>query len=132
MNLPNRLITAVTLSAGLAMVAAPCLSAAPLLQDYEVSGGLRQVVDRTQSDLRSASELDRGSQKERERYRNAQRSLSTFDRHLTKGHFDKDELDRAIDDIKNVLDHNTLQASNRDALRQDIEDLRVGRDRHDH
>jgi hypothetical protein len=90
---------------------------------------LRGLVDRTQSDLRMAADLERGGEKQRERYRSAQGHLSTFDRHLTKGHFDKDELDRSIDSIKDILDHNTLQASSRDGLIRDVEDLRAARDR---
>ena len=90
---------------------------------------LRGLVDRTQSDLREAADLEHGGDKQRDRYRGAQGHLSTFDRHLTKGHFDKDELDKSIDAIKDILDHNTLQASSRDALMRDVEDLRIARDR---
>jgi hypothetical protein len=122
------------LGVGLSMVAAGPVpvTAAPYFQEYGDLSPLRGLVDRTQSDLRGSGELEHGNQKERERYHNAQRSLSTFDRHLTKGHFDKDELDRAIDDLKNVLDHNTLQASSRDALLHDIEDLRAAREHRYH
>jgi len=90
---------------------------------------LRGLVDRTQSDLRMAADLERGNEKQRDRYHNAQGHLSTFDRHLTKGHFDKDELNKSIDSIKDILDHNVLQASSRDALMRDVEDLRVARER---
>jgi hypothetical protein len=31
-----------------------------------------------------------------------------------------------------LLDHNTLQASTRDALRHDVEDLRIAREHHGH
>jgi hypothetical protein len=91
-------------------------------------GDIHGLIDRTQSDLRAAGDMEHG-QKERERYHHAQKSLSTFDRHLSKGHFDKDKLDEAIGDIQNVLDHNTLQASSRDALLADVGDLRAARDR---
>jgi hypothetical protein len=90
---------------------------------------LRGLVDRTQSDLRLAADLEHGNDKQRDRYRSAQGHLSTFDRHLTKGHFDKDELNKSIDAIKDILDHNVLQASSRDALMRDVEDLRIARDR---
>jgi hypothetical protein len=90
---------------------------------------LRGLVDRTQSDLREAADLEHENDKQRDRYRSAQGHLSTFDRHLTKGHFDKSELDKSIDSIKDILDHNTLQASSRDALLRDVEDLRIARDR---
>ena len=91
---------------------------------------LRGLVDRAQSDLRDAAELEHGNDKQRDRYHDAQGHLSTFDRHLTKGHFDKGELDKAIGSIQGILDHNVLQASSRDALLRDAGDLRVARDRH--
>jgi hypothetical protein len=90
---------------------------------------LRDVVDRTQSDLRASADLEHRNDKQRDRYRDAQGHLSSFDRHLTKGHFDKGELDKSIDKIKDILDHNVLQASSRDALMRDLEDLKVARSR---
>ncbi len=127
-------ISFIALGVGLLMVAAAPLplAAAPYFQEYGDLSPLRGLVDRTQSDLRAAGDLEHGNPKERERYHNAQRSLSTFDRHLTKGHFDKDELDRAIADLQHVLDHNTLQASSRDALLHDVEDLRGAREHRYH
>src|ERR1700733_4091320 len=83
-------------------------------------GDLRGVVDRTQSDLRAAADLEHGNDKQRERYRNAQGHLSTFDRDLVKGKFGKGELDKTIDSLKGILDHNVLQASSRDALMRDL------------
>lgn len=92
-------------------------------------GGLRGLIDRTQNDLRAASELERGKPGQRERYRNAQGHLSTFDRDLVRGHFDRGELDKSIGEIKGILDHNVLQVGSRDALMRDMEDLRVARAR---
>ena len=91
--------------------------------------GLRGLVDRTQSDLREAAALEHGKAKERERYRSAQGHLSTFDRHLVKGHFDRSELDKSRGEIKSILDHNVLPASSRDALLRDVEELTGARDR---
>lgn len=104
-------------------------SASSAFQQYENDwGDIRGLVDRTQADLRAAGDIQHG-QKERDRYKHAQRALSTFDRHLSKGRFDKDKLDDAISDIQSVLDHNTLQASSRDALVRDVADLRAARAR---
>jgi hypothetical protein len=97
---------------------------------YREHPDLRQLVDQTQNDLRSARELEHEKGKEQDRYRHAQKSLSTFDRHLTKGKFDKDTLDQAIEDIQNILDHNTLQSSSRDALLSDVQNLRMARKAH--
>jgi hypothetical protein len=88
---------------------------------------LRGLVDRVQSDLRSASDLEHGN-KQRDRYHNAQDNLSKFDRNLSKGKFDKGALDHSINGMKDILDHNTLQGSSRDMLRRDLADLKIARD----
>ena len=133
MRLLKQTLGAATLSIGLAMtVAAPLPANASARfdrdRDYD---NLRGLVDRTQSDLRAAVDLEHGN-KQAERYKNAQDHLSDFDRSLAKGHFNKDRLDSAINDLQHLLDHNTLQASTRDALHRDLEDLRIARERHDH
>jgi hypothetical protein len=91
----------------------------------------RDVVDRTLSDLRRATEFERRKGKEISRYENAERHLSDFDKEITKGHFDKGKLDEAIDDVKNVVEHNTLDPDARDALNADLRDLRAVRAEHD-
>ena len=83
----------------------------------------RDLVARTIRDLRRASRLEQGS-RERERYGNADRHLSQFDRELSRNRFDKDKLDAAIDDVNSVVEHNTLDPRSRDNLRQDLSDLR--------
>ena len=92
-------------------------------------GSIGSIVDRTQSDLSAASDLEHFKGDQQERFQNAQKHLSTFDRHLVKGKFDKGELDRAIDTVKAILDKNTLQARSRDALMRDIQELRDARAR---
>jgi hypothetical protein len=88
---------------------------------------LRGLVDRVQSDLRAASDLEHGN-KQRDRYHNAQDNLSKFDRNLSKGKFDKGALDHSINGVKDILEHNTLQGSSRDMLRRDLADLRMARE----
>jgi len=39
-------------------------------------------------------------------------------------------LNDSIDGVKSILDHNTLQASARDALARDLTELKIARDRH--
>jgi hypothetical protein len=99
-------------------------------QEYPApyGGGLRGLVNRTQEDLRMAERQEHQKEDQRERYQHAQGHLSTFDRHLTKGHFDKGELDKAIDSIKDILDKNVLQASSREALLRDLDGLRAARE----
>ncbi|MES1257211.1 MAG: hypothetical protein ABUS51_02230 [Acidobacteriota bacterium] len=91
----------------------------------------RALIDRTQHDIRRSLEFERHKGKEVSRYDNAQHHLSEFDRELTRGHFDKGKLDQAIDDVKNLVDHNTLDPGQRDAIAADLRDLRVMRAEHD-
>ena len=122
-----------SISCGLAMISALPLPAAGAgwYQEGEWHQHLRGVVDRTQNDLQAAAQLEQ-SPKERERYRHAQARLSDFDRKLSRGHFDNGKLKDAIGAIEDILDHNTLQASTRDALRADLADLQAVRDRREH
>jgi hypothetical protein len=133
MKLSYRSLPATLFVAGLMATSAASVS---LAQNYPVGEAypapytdLRGLVDRSQTDLRAAADLESANDKQRERYRSAQGHLSTFDRHLTKGKFDKGELDKSIDEIKGILDHNVLQASSRDALMRDMADLRMARER---
>jgi hypothetical protein len=88
----------------------------------------RDLVARVQSDLQRAAEFTRNNEKERERYHNVQNHLSEFDRELRRGKWEKDKLDQAIDDLKNVVKNNTLESHDRDALAADLSDLRTMRD----
>lgn len=130
MNITKRWVSTPFLAAGLLMMGSlpPAAVGAPQYEGYyRQHPDLRQLIDQTQNDLRNARELEHDKGKGQERYRNAQKSLSTLDRHLTKGKFDKGDLDQAIEDIQNVLDHNTLQSSSRDALLSDVRNLRIAR-----
>lgn len=92
---------------------------------------IRALVDRTQNDLRQAEDFERHHGKDVNRYQNAERHLSDFDRDFTRGHFDKGKLDAAINDVKGVVDHNTLDPAGRDALNNDLRDLRLARAEHE-
>jgi hypothetical protein len=133
----NRSIAAGCLTLGLTIGGAVSVAAAGNNDHRHYYGNrdsydkLRDLVDRTQNDLRVAADLEHKKGDQRERYQDAQGHLSTFDRNLTKGKFDKGELDKSIDKIKQILDKNVLQASSRDALMRDLEDLRVARARRD-
>ena len=87
-------------------------------------GRARDLVSRVQKNLRRAERFTPPNEKEKERYHNAQQHLSEFDRKLSEGRFDKDKLDQAIDDVKNVVEHNTLVAESRDVLSGDLQELR--------
>ena len=94
-------------------------------QEY---GRARDLVGKVQEDLNRAADFVRNNEKERERYHNVQHKLSEFDRKLREGHFDKSNLDDAIDDLKNVVKNNTLDSRDRDELARDLSDLRTLRD----
>lgn len=116
---------------GAGVVTNPLLVAAP--QTYSSADryyDIRQIVDRTQSDLQSARSFARPKGDQRSRFDNAARHLSTFDRHLLKGHFDKGEMDSAIEDVQHIIDKNTLSPEGRDAIMRDIQDLRAARSSH--
>ena len=87
-------------------------------------GNARGLVYRVQENLRRAENFTAPNDKERERYHNAQHHLSEFDRRLSEGKFDKDTLDQAIDDVKNVVENNTLSPEHRDQLSRDLTELR--------
>lgn len=90
---------------------------------------MRSLVDRTQSDLRSASDLAHGN-KQNDRYHKAQDHLSKLDRSLAHNKYNKGAMNDSIDELKSILDHNTLQVRYRDALARDLVDLKIARDRH--
>lgn len=90
----------------------------------------RDLVQRAQTDLQRLRDLSPRKEKERERIENALKRLSDFDRSLSKNKFDKDRLNEAIEDLKNVVDHNTLESRDRDALNADLADLRLLRSSH--
>jgi hypothetical protein len=90
----------------------------------------RQVISRTQTDLARSVGLLEKNHSDRDRLKNAQKHLSTLDRHFAKGKFDSDTLDSAIGDIQSVLDHNVLHSEDRDTLIRDVTDLRAIRSQH--
>jgi hypothetical protein len=84
----------------------------------------RALVGRVLHDLERAQRMAPVAGRQRERYENAQRHLSQFDDRLSRGDFDKDKLDEAIDDVKNVVKNNVLPPRARNDLRDDLEQLR--------
>ena len=129
----KRSAAVLSLTCGLVLVSAVPLMAAASgwRQEGDWHEHLRGVIDRTQNDLTAAMQIAQGP-KDHERYRHAQRELSDFDRKLSRGHFDQGKLKDAIGALNDILDHNTLQPSTRDALRADNDDLKMVRDRHEH
>jgi hypothetical protein len=106
-----------------------CLTVAGFAEEAQFPEA-RNLVQRVQEDLRRSADFARETpaihkdRKQIERWENAQRSLSNFDRNLSKGKYDKGELDGAIGNLKNVVDHNTLSSEDRDTMNRDLADLR--------
>ena len=100
------------------------IAAAAMVSAQGRYGTARGLVDRVQRNLRRAEHFTPPNEKEKERYHNAQHHLSEFDQKLSEGRFDKDKLDEVIDDMKNVVEHNTLAAEDRDKLTRDLGELR--------
>lgn len=133
MKLFRKSAAVLSLACGLTLVSvAPVMAAAGgWHQEGDWHEHLRGIIDRTQNDLQAAVQLAQGP-KDHERYRHAQKALSDFDRKLSRSHFDEGKLKDCIGALNDILDHNTLQASTRDAIRADTEDLKMVRDRHEH
>lgn len=90
---------------------------------------LQNLIARTQADVRGALAYATNG-KQRDRARDAERHLSDFDKRLTEGRWNHHDLHDAIESVQHVLEHNTLNAVDRQNLRRDVEELRIVRDRH--
>jgi hypothetical protein len=90
-------------------------------QPRSVSG----LVDRVHEDLNRSYERGwRFTQGERKRLDHAEHELRDFAKQWDRGRFDKGELDEAIASIQHVVDNNHLPPRQRDALYDDLEQLR--------
>ena len=113
-----------TLLAGFAAFLMVAVNAPRVQAQDGVFSDARQLVQRVQSDLHHSLHHGARNDKEHDRVEAAVKHLSDFDRNLSENKFAKDRLDESIDDVKNVVENNTLDARDRDALRADLEDLR--------
>jgi hypothetical protein len=68
---------------------------------------------------------------DRGRLNNAEKRLRLFARDWRHGKFDKGDLDDSISAIQHVLDNNHLAGEERDALWNDVEQLRRMREAYD-
>ena len=89
------------------------------------------LVNQTHADLNRAYAGWRFSRDDRKRLERADRNLRDFARKWRRGRFDKDELDEAIESIQSVVDHNRMPPRNRDALYNDVSQLRGMREAYD-
>jgi len=90
------------------------------------------LVDRVHEDLNHAYGVWHFSDSDRDRLNNAEKQLREFSEKWSKAKFDKGNLNSAIDAIQHVLDNNRLPQEQRDALSDDVAQLRRMRDAYDH
>lgn len=84
----------------------------------------RNLIQHVQDDLHSIQPAGPHQGKDRERIQDALKHLSDLDRHLTKDKFSKGSIGDAIDNVQDILNHNTLETRERDMLNADAHDLR--------
>jgi len=89
------------------------------------------LVEKVHTDLTHGYERWHISNGDRDRLNGAEKQLRDFVRDWRHGKFDKDDLDRSIASIQHVLDNNHLSGPERDALGQDVEQLRHMREAYD-
>jgi len=99
-------------------------------RDYRRDGRAGSAIDATMRDLERFASRSEGrySHRERTRFENALRNLSRFQDRYYRGHFDKDRLDQAIEDVDNVVKHNPLNQYARERLWNDVNNLRAFRE----
>ena len=90
------------------------------------------LVDRVHTDLNHAYSVFKFSGDDRERLNKAEKESRDFAQKWAKGKFDKDQLDDVISSIQHVLDDNKLPVDSRDAISEDVTQLRNMRDAYDH
>jgi hypothetical protein len=94
-------------------------------------GAVNALVDRVHDDLNHAYGVWQFSGADRDRLNDAEKQLREFSRKWDQAHFDKGNLDSSIGSIQHVLDNNHLPPQDRDALSDDVTQLRRMRDAYD-
>lgn len=92
----------------------------PNRDDYTRGDVIRRALDHV-SNSRSYAWVDRH---ERGHFDQAQRDLSIFQDHWRRGRFDKDRLDGAIENLRDLADADQVNPRERELLRRDVRDLR--------
>src|SRR5690348_1775443 len=89
------------------------------------------LVARVHADLYRSYEGWRFTNGDRKRLDHAEHELRDFAERWYRGRFDKDELDEAIESIQHVVDNNHMSPRDRDALYDDLAQLRGMREAYD-
>lgn len=89
------------------------------------------LVEKVHTDLNRGYDQWHLSKGDRDRLNDAEKRLRSFDRDWRHGKFDKGDLDTSISSIQHVLDNNHLAGPERDALADDVQQLRGMREAYD-
>ncbi len=95
------------------------------------AGSVSTLVDRVHADLNHAYGEWHFSDADRDRLNHSEKELRDFVTKWETGKFDKGQLDGAIDSVQHVLDNNRMPVGDRDALSEDLSQLRKMREAHD-
>src|SRR5579883_103057 len=120
-----------TVILGAAMLFAPVLAYGQFDHPRYDPQSVSTLVDQVHTDLDRAYSSWHLSGGDRDRLNNAEKQLREFARKWSDHHFDKGELDEAISSIQHVLDNNKLTGHDRDAISDDISQLRNMREAYD-
>jgi len=99
----------------------------PRYDPESVSG----LVDQVHTDLNRAYSSWHLSGGDRDRLNHAEKELREFAQKWSNHNFDKGQLDDAISGIQHVLDNNKLAGRERDAISDDVSQLRNMREAYD-
>jgi len=89
------------------------------------------LVDQVHTDLNRAYSSWHLSGGDRDRLNHAEKQLREFAQKWSDHHFDKGQLDDSISSIQHVLDNNKLPGRERDAISDDVTQLRNMREAYD-
>ena len=96
------------------------------------SRSVSELVDRVHTDLDHAYGVHHFSGDDRDRLNHAEKELRDFAQKWDRGKFDKSQLDGAISAIQHALDNNKMPPDARDAVSDDLSQLRKMREAYDH
>lgn len=92
------------------------------------AGSVSALVDRVHTDLTNSYGRFHFSSGDRDRLNKAEKELREFSQKWKNGKFDKGQLDDAIASIQHVLDDNKMSHEDRNAVDEDISQLRKMRE----
>ena len=121
----------------IALTAALTLSSVIALAQYGPEGGpyrpekIDALIDQIQVDLNHGYDVWKMPGDDHKRLNKAGEQLREFAKQWHRGKFDKGNLNDSINSIQHVLDSNHLTGTERDALWNDVDQLRKMREAYD-